>query len=110
MTKRWLAVLLLSLVPAVSRAAEPPSLRVQVVDGKGRAVAGAKVRAGNARQDAGQQRKVAETVVSATTSPIGMARLSGLPVHRALWVPDYVPTESSDHDRPLRTATRGTGS
>jgi len=86
MKKRWLAVLLLSLVPAVSRAAEPPSLRVQVVDGKGRAVAGAKVRAGNAPQDAGQQRKVAETVVSATTSPIGMARLSGLPVDRALWV------------------------
>jgi protocatechuate 3,4-dioxygenase beta subunit len=56
------------------------------VDGKGRPVAGAEVRAATTSQEVEPYEEARETVVSAQTSPAGTATLSGLPADRTLWI------------------------
>jgi protocatechuate 3,4-dioxygenase beta subunit len=83
-----LLFLLLAALPgqAAAWAVEPPALHVQVVDGKGRPVAGAEVRAATTSKEIEPDKEAQETVVSARTSPAGTAILSGLPADRTTWV------------------------
>lgn len=87
MTKRRvLLVLLFGILPGLCGAAEPPVLRVQVLDGQGRPVAEAEVRAATTSQEIEPYEEAQETVVSAETSPVGTATLSGLPADRTVWL------------------------
>lgn len=90
MTKRWLVLILvltgLTFLPVISGAAELPPLLVHVMDQSGRPIGKAEVRAGNAPSDRVEGREAVETIVSAETSTLGIARLSGLPADRNVWV------------------------
>ena len=83
-----LFVLLLLFLPAADtpQAAEPPALRVLVVDGKGRPVAGVEVRAGHAPRDDQYDPVRPEQAVSGRTSRNGRVRLAGLAAGRTIWV------------------------
>lgn len=78
--------LFIFLLAAAAHAAEPPVLRIHIVDGKGRPVAGAEVRAGQAPRDDQHDPVRPENVVSGKTSRLGEVRLAGLSPGRTVWV------------------------
>jgi protocatechuate 3,4-dioxygenase beta subunit len=74
--KRLACLLLLGSLPGLCVAAEPPPVLLHVVDGHGRPVAGATVRAA----------ADPETVLQEKTAADGIVRFSGLPDDRVIWV------------------------